>query len=517
MLRHALDYLSKGLSVIPLCRSTSLTTCDTPWGDHLRPHKVGKIPKIKWTEFQQRRASLDEVKEWFAKWPNANIGIVTGSISGLVVVDLDGPAGLASATELGLKSTVTSITGRGKHLWYKAVPGQITQNSTGSFPGLDIRGVGGYVVAPPSVHPNGIRYRWLGNVNTAMASLPPIPTVFMNVPVQTISARNETGWLAAALGEMKNGNIDDTLFRICSRLRNDGYSSVDTLALLQPHADKVGADAGHLQSKIDNVWKRYQPRSTTGIDMGPEPLTLHSPNNNDSQQRYVQLHEARPIGFGTGYPKFDTLSKGLKAGEVLTVAARTGVGKTNFILTPIRTFCTAGKKVLLFSTEMSFDQIWSRYIATLISPEEFESHKFFICDEFTPNITRIEEAIKHVKPDLFIFDHISHIGTDYHLISAFMSNVKRLARLFNIPAIVTAQLNRNADWVENGERVTPRMSMIQGSGAIEQMSAQVLLLSEKRIYPDYVEIDGVIDKNRHGDKGLIKFALKKNPYRIEEL
>jgi replicative DNA helicase len=217
-------------------------------------------------------------------------------------------------------------------------------------------------------------------------------------------------------------------------------------------------------------------------------------------------------GFQTGYPKFDTLSKGLKAGEILTIAARTGVGKTNFIITPIRTFCESGKKVLLFSTEMSFDQIWQRYRSTLVSDVEFSRHLFYVCDEFTPDITRIEEAIRHVNPDLFVFDHISHIGTDYHIISAFMGNIKRLARLFNIPAIVTAQLNRNADWVENGERVTPRMSMIQGSGSIEQMSAQVLLLSEKRVYPDHTEIDGVIDKNRHGDKGLIKFGLFNKPY-----
>jgi replicative DNA helicase len=98
-----------------------------------------------------------------------------------------------------------------------------------------------------------------------------------------------------------------------------------------------------------------------------------------------------------------------------------------------------------------------------------------------------------------------------------MMAIKELARRFDIPAIVTAQLNRSADWVEAGERVTPRLSMIKGSGAIEDISAQVLLLSEKRVHPDYTEIEGILDKNRHGEKGLIHFGLKKNPWRVCEL
>jgi KaiC/GvpD/RAD55 family RecA-like ATPase len=506
MLREALKYLSLGLSIIPV-----------------RPR--GKEPLLPWTAFQKRRASEEEVREWFRKWPTANVGIVTGAISSIIVVDLDGPDGLASATRLGLKSTVTSITGRGKHLWYQQ-PGVILSNSVRIVPGIDIRSDGGYVLAPPSVHESGLRYRWVGNALGEMGRLPSMPTVFLSVPVPIASSKNEEGWIAKALEEMKDGNIDDTLFRICSSLRNSGYSMGDARAFLQPYADKTGAAEGHLQDKIDNVWARYERstiRSIVPTNEAPNlgQLVLHSPTNADSIEQYKQCLLATNPDNGqvlsTGYPKFDALSKGLKAGEVLTIAARTGVGKTNFIIGPIRTFCEAGKRVLLFSTEMSFDQIWQRYIATLADAERFSRHQFTICDEFTPDITRIEEAIRHVNPDLFVFDHISHIGTDYHIISAFMGNIKRLSRLFNIPAIVTAQLNRNADWVENGERVTPRMSMIQGSGAIEQMSAQVLLLSEKRVYPDYTEIDGVIDKNRHGDKGLIKFALRKNPYRVEEL
>jgi replicative DNA helicase len=82
---------------------------------------------------------------------------------------------------------------------------------------------------------------------------------------------------------------------------------------------------------------------------------------------------------------------------------------------------------------------------------------------------------------------------------------------------MVAQLNRQADWVENGERIEPRMSMIKGSGTIEQASSRVLLLSEKRVTPEVNEIIGVLDKNDSGDRGLIQFGLYKNPYIFREI
>jgi replicative DNA helicase len=58
--------------------------------------------------------------------------------------------------------------------------------------------------------------------------------------------------------------------------------------------------------------------------------------------------------------------------------------------------------------------------------------------------------------------------------------------------------------------------MIQGSDQIGQMSAQVLLLNEKRVVNGETEIEGIVVKNRHGDRGMIQFILKREPYRMEE-
>lgn len=512
ILDSALSYLKLGWSVIPL-----------------KPNS--KEPLIKWAEFQKRRAPEAEVRTWFAQNPDMNVGIVTGAISDLSIVDLDGPEGYQSGESLGLESGVVSLTGNGRQLWFK---NDVTlKNSVKLFPGVDVRADGGFVVAPPSVHPNGRTYRWFNPISAlSVNSLQPFPmrlivkdAVSSTSDVKSNYSANPKGWIAEALEGMTNGNIDNTLFKVCSRLRNDGYTENDALLLLHPLAERAGATPGHLNQKIRNVWERYEPkpvRATRMPGVSASPLILHSPSNPDSIDEFRKrtlASDGRDGSCDTGYTAFDTLTKGLKKGEVLTVAARTGVGKTNWVITPIRQFCENDKKVLLFSTEMSFDQIWSRYTATLgRSAEQFRQHQFFICDEFTPDIERIEEAIKNVNPDLFIFDHISHIGTDYHIISKFMSEIKRLARLYNIPAIVTAQLNRNADYVDQGNRVEPRLSMIQGSDQIGQMSAQVLLLNEKRIVDGTAEIEGIVVKNRHGDKGMINFGLKSKPhYEMVEL
>lgn len=511
MLNYALKYRSLGLSVIPLRQN-------------------GKEPLILWAEFQKRRATEQEIKEWWNAVPNANIGIVTGKISDLIVVDLDGMEGIGSAQKLGLTSSLVSLTGNGKHLWYKNNPN--VQNSVRTLPGVDIRAEGGYIVAPPSIHKSGKRYRWLNGHNPVqiMAKLQPFPTALWNVPADTKvdGNRKEEGWIAKALQEMKNGNIDDTLFTVCSRLRADGYSADDTRVLLSPHAERAGATPRHLEDKITNVWNRYEPReSSLGLSSvstirHSEGLIIHSPTNADSIKQFEQ--RAMETGSGpllsTGYPKLDQmLQGGLKSSRLFTLAARTGVGKTNWLLATAREICRSGKIVLLFSTEMPYTQIWERYCAFLRSDEDFREHKFYVCDSFAPNLERVEEAVNEIKPDVFMFDHINHVSEEVRGLGEFMQGLNFLRRKYECAGIVTAQLNRAADWVDlkTGEKVTPRMSMIKGSGTIEQASSRVLLLSETRVIPEGTEIVGNLDKNDAGDKGLIHFMLKRNPYRMVEL
>ena len=126
-----------------------------------------KRPLIRWHEYQQRCATIDEINQWFRRWPDINIAIVTGSISGIVVLDIDprhgGDKSLAEweQEQDPLPQTVEVKTGGGgRHLYFKHPGGEI-HNRVGLAPGIDSRGDGGCIVVPPSIHPSGKVYRWV--------------------------------------------------------------------------------------------------------------------------------------------------------------------------------------------------------------------------------------------------------------------------------------------------------------------------------------------------------------------
>lgn len=159
------------------------------WARHY--HRIGwsvipvrprdKRPLIAWDRFQSEAATEAEIADWYTRWPTANIGIVTGMTSDLVILDVDPThGGEGSLDDLEarhgkLPRTLEVATGGGgRHLYFRPVGGSL-RNRVGIAPGLDIRGDGGYVVAPPSIHPSGKQYRWTSDRAPTTDMLAPMP------------------------------------------------------------------------------------------------------------------------------------------------------------------------------------------------------------------------------------------------------------------------------------------------------------------------------------------------------
>jgi len=124
----------------------------------------GKHPRIRWQRFERERPSEDQVAAWWRRWPDANVGVVTGAVSGVLVLDVDprhdGTASLALLESRWgpIAPTVADDTGSGGvHLWFHTAD---TLPSGPIAPGCDVKGDGGLVVIPPSLHASGVRYRW---------------------------------------------------------------------------------------------------------------------------------------------------------------------------------------------------------------------------------------------------------------------------------------------------------------------------------------------------------------------
>lgn len=161
-LEAALGYLKRGWAVVPAGERT-------------------KRPIVPWQAYQHRMPSEAEVTIWFERWPRANLAVITGAISGIVVVDIDpkndGDRSLA-ALEVRhgpLPATIESMTGGGGRHVYFAHPSREVRNRVGLAPGIDLRGDGGCIIVPPSVHPSGKRYRWKAGHAPGQVDLAALP------------------------------------------------------------------------------------------------------------------------------------------------------------------------------------------------------------------------------------------------------------------------------------------------------------------------------------------------------
>jgi hypothetical protein len=159
----ALTYAAHGLSVLPLEWPTA-HGCSCRKGPACK--SAGKHPCVPWERYQHTHATADEIQTWWHRWPAANVGIVTGMISGIAVLDIDPRnGGFDTLVELDSRgfwmpedNPLVETGSRGLHHYFaldrplpKAAP----------LDGIEVQADGGLVVAPPSLHRSGRRYRWL--------------------------------------------------------------------------------------------------------------------------------------------------------------------------------------------------------------------------------------------------------------------------------------------------------------------------------------------------------------------
>ncbi|MER9602793.1 phage/plasmid primase, P4 family [Mesorhizobium sp. M0243] len=233
----------------------------------VRPKDKSPLPP-----FSSKRTLIDApaLREAFRKNPNANFGIVTGLVSELIVLDVDGPKGQASLQDLVAKHgplppTVTVNTARGHH-YYFFHDGQPVRNSaSGLGEGLDVRGEGGYVVGPSSVHPSGAVYgyvqdRALGDVNFA-----DLPAWLLNL---LIRAPSDSAMLSPDNQKVAQGTRNSHLMSLAGRLRNSGLSEEALLAALEAE-NQIKCEPPLGAAEISNIARsigRYAVSAGAGAD-----------------------------------------------------------------------------------------------------------------------------------------------------------------------------------------------------------------------------------------------------------
>jgi hypothetical protein len=285
-LASALSYVKRGWPVFPLHTPRPGRGCSC------QNEKCGSAGKHPRTKHGLHGASKDPetIIKWWQQFPDANIGIRTGSASGIWVLDLDGAEGEASFAALQavhgtISPTLQSKTGTGGHLVFIHPPGRKIRSSTRKIArGIDVRAEGAYIVAPPSLHHTGAQYCWAGE------ELNPVAAAAWLLQLAEGSPRI-TGSAAQLVDDIPEGRRNEMLTSLGGTMRRRGMTAQAIEAALQ--AENVARCHPPLPTdevrRIASSVARYDPGPRTD---GP----LSRPVNDVAELRAANWPKPEQLG-----------------------------------------------------------------------------------------------------------------------------------------------------------------------------------------------------------------------------
>lgn len=404
-LTAALEYASAGWRVIPLY---SVTDYDDRFGCECRKGlgctSPGKHPRIgDWPN--QATTDPAKIEQWWRESPASNVGIATGAQSGIVVLDIDPKSGGKETMqqivkEFGrLPQGLIVETGSGGWHYYFKHPGGYQGNLQGSGTvaspigaGLDFRGDGGMVVAPPSVHASGGAYKWLSR-----ASLPDVPAWLMS----RIEAHRLANPDRPAVSTPSNFTVSTdevipeglrhrTLIAWAGAMRNKGLGFAAIHAALMAE-NQTRFTTPKEPFEVERIAKwicRFPAGEVPGHSFLfrslPEDPAASTPTANDGMLSVddfmSELDELYTVGaqrgFSTGINVLDDLYS-LQPGDLTVLLAAPSSGKTTFINTIAANVATEhGWKVAICSTENRVAHLAADLLSMLVGQTFYGNFPF---------------------------------------------------------------------------------------------------------------------------------------------
>lgn len=263
----ALRYAKQGWQVFPT-HSVLDGACSCQRPDCESPAKHPRTQK----GLLDATSDRNVIEAWWATWPDANIGVRTGEVSGIAVIDIDlkndGPAQWAAlqAQHGGIETLTAATGGGGQHLVFATLPAQKLRSGSNVLGrGLDTRGEGGYIIAPPSVHISGNRYQWVNR--TTPISVPK----WVAWPLFQVEASVKNGskspahpdhpqWVSEALAKgVGQGERNALAARLAGYFHQKGLPKDIIIQVMEPFAERCQPPMGlhELLRTIESV-RRYQ-------------------------------------------------------------------------------------------------------------------------------------------------------------------------------------------------------------------------------------------------------------------
>jgi replicative DNA helicase len=291
-------------------------------------------------------------------------------------------------------------------------------------------------------------------------------------------------------------------------------------------------DSRPIEDRLDEASQHiYQLAARRQIGQDFAPLAQIASEYLDKIQDTAD--EGDLLGLGTGYPDLDTITQGMKPGELVVLAARPGVGKTALALCIACHVALRGHRVGIFSMEMDRELLVQRLVAMELGIETSSALRLLrrgdqgainalarvaelpIHIDHTPslNVMAIRDRARRLaseRPvDLWVIDYlqlaqgVSERDDDVRRITAVSQGLTSLARELRTPVLALSQLSRA---VEGRAEHIPLLSDLRGSGSIEQDASQVWFIYRDEIYNRETEYAGMAEihvaKHRNGETGM---------------
>lgn len=470
MLNELLKLRNRGLSLIPVAGKRA-------------PDKDGaKRPSIPWQEFQERIATEDEIKKWLELYPNGDIGVVTGPISRLLVLDIDGEDGKLALKGYNIPPTWTVKTKRGWHYYFRWVPaldGKVTTKAA-IKPSVDVRGEGGYVVAPPSAGYNGTPYTWERAPHLVPLAVPPewllnlLPPKGTTLTTVKHDDNSKQSWMLNAFDDIKEGNRNETFTRIAGSLRAKGYGKEEIFELLKAKSMEINFDLRELRTISESV-SRYPSQATVEENVSADVESFLS-NVETVEWICEPVIAKKTIGFVAGLP--ETMKTWLMMDLAVECARGGGQWLNRFPVKPAR--------ILFIDQERFKGETQRRFRAVLsaknINPKDLKSSLFIRCGTTTrinlqSSYDAFRKELADIRPDVVVVDSFATFHTSEENnrkdIQEVLERIKVLRNEFGCTFIFVHHENKFAFHSKEEER-EPSIAEMAGSVAIPAAAEFVL-------------------------------------------
>lgn len=219
--------------------------------------KKSKKPLVEWKIYQTRRPNIEEIQSWKEQWPDCNWAMVTGNVSGVVVVDCDSQEDYEFVKSRGLPHSPTVKTARGFHVYFQYQEGVRGLQSVSGRKDIQLKAEGGYVLIPPSIHPSGATYQWLDG-----ASLDDLPLAGLPDWVLEEAKENTEVSLAELYKGVTEGGRNGALARLVGSWANDSVALADAVsyALSWNERNVPPLPADEVQRTVESIYRGHFER-----------------------------------------------------------------------------------------------------------------------------------------------------------------------------------------------------------------------------------------------------------------